>query len=125
MTILVRILSVLGLIGYTGFVFLIVAMSGMSPSATDPWTGPTLLRLALPVVYLLFCLVSSVRVFAGLALLICGVIAHAVILPFVFLSLRTGEMNLFNVAGLIMAAAWFGMYLERERKRKRPPCDSP
>ncbi len=116
MTILVRVLSVLGLLGYAGFAFLLVAMSGMSASSTDPWTGPTLLYFASPIIYLLYCLVSSVRSFTGAPLLISGIIAHIVILPFIVLSFRSGEMALFGLAGLVVAGAWTGMYFERKPK---------
>ena len=116
MTILVRVLSVLGLVGYAGFTFLLLAMSGMSASATDAWTRPTLLYFASPFIYLLFCLVSSVRSFTGVPLLISGIIAHIVILPFIFLSFRSGEMALFGLAGLVMAGTWTGMYFERKPK---------
>ena len=116
MTILVRVLSFLGLLAYCGFAFLLVAMSGMSASSTDPWTGPALFYLAIPFVYLVYCFVSSFRICTGLPLLISGIIAHITILPFIILSFRNGELPLFSLAGLVMAGAWTGMYFEKRMK---------
>jgi len=114
MAIFVRVLSILGLIGYGVFAWMFVIFAGMSPSSTSPWTGPTLLYFGSPFIYLLYCLLSSMRGITGWPLLISGIIAHLVILPVLIDSLRD-ELSPLGLAGVLMAGAWSGMYNERRK----------
>jgi hypothetical protein len=114
MRIIVRGISIFGLIGYAGFVMLLLHFSGMSDSSTEPTAGLKFYFCVIPFLYLLYCFFSTFDYLTGTALLVSGIIAHLAILPLVILLL--GGSPVIGIGALGVIAAWFGMYFERRPK---------
>jgi len=114
MRIAVRIVSLICLGLHLFFIMLLGAASGLSDSSSSA-SNKTLVLLGSPFVCFGYCLLSSFGRWRGHSLLIGGIAAHLIMLPFVIRLFRDG-VPFFALPVLLMALCWIGMYLESSAK---------
>ncbi len=110
----VRLLSVAGLFGYGIFLFAIVVFSGMSASSRGFGRGVWLPAI-MPFFYLIYCFVSTFDFLKGRSLLVSGIVAHVAVAPVIIGSFGT-QVPFVGLGGLVIAAAWCGMYSSKQSK---------
>jgi hypothetical protein len=110
MHILVRFFSILGFF-VQGFIFC-AAFGAAGLSDADQEHNSAWTIFLLPLVYFAFCFISSFRRIKGTLLLISGVVAHLIIIPFYARAVRDG-IGILLAIPLILAPCWFYMCLEK------------
>ena len=112
---MLRVLSLLAFLAYAGFLYLLTAWSGARASSIGSATVSTFVFIIFPLLYLGYCFLSSFKPFTGRLLLVSGIMAHLLLLPFVVMAFFADTM-LLALASVVMAGTWFAMYLEKTSK---------
>ena len=113
MKILVRMISVVGLIAYAGIVLLAMRFAGMSDSSQDSLkTSGGLYFCVVPFLYFVFSFISTLNCLKLKTILLLGVIANLALLPIVVTCFRRGGNFFVGVTVLVIITVWFGMYFE-------------
>ncbi|PWU15468.1 MAG: hypothetical protein C5B50_15320 [Verrucomicrobia bacterium] len=108
---LVRLLSVLGMVGHGFWFIACLSASGMSDSGGEHGLAPA--SALIPFVYFAYCFITSFRSFKGRLLLPTGILAHLVIVPFYVRAVRDG-IGIIVVLPAILAPCWFLMCFRKQ-----------
>ena len=108
---IVKVLSILGVIVHGLFFLACFTSSGLSDASSA--NNFTLIPLLLPFLYFGFCFLTSVRNFSGLFLLSGGVIAHVIIVPFYYRTIRDG-VGFLAISPIVLSSCWILMCFRRE-----------
>jgi hypothetical protein len=111
----VRIWSAVGIAAHGYFFVICLCASGLSdapPESSSAW-----IPFLMPFVYFTFCFITSFRFFRGPFLLLSGIVAHLIVVPFYYHAVRD-RMGLIAIVPLILALCWFCMCLQRKEYPK-------
>jgi hypothetical protein len=106
----VKILSVFGTIAHAIFFAACFTSSGLSDTSSA--SRSSLIMLLMPFLYFGFCFVTSFRNFNGLYLIVGGVIAHVIIIPFYYHAIRDG-VGFLAIIPIALSSCWLLMCFHR------------
>jgi hypothetical protein len=111
----VKFISVFGIIVHAFFLFACFASSGLSDTSSQ--SHFRLLPILMPFLYFGFCFVTSVRKFGASFLLVCGLIAHVIILPFYYQAIWDG-IGFLAIIPIVLSSCWLLMCFRRDVESK-------
>lgn len=109
----VKILSVLGTL--VQIVFCLVCFAGSGLSDTSSQSDLALMPFLLPFLYFGFCFLTSARPFNLPFLIVGGVLAHIIIVPFYYRAIRDG-VGFLVIIPIALSCCWLLMCFRRDVK---------
>lgn len=111
----VKILSVFGIVVHTLFFLICLGSSGLSDASSGSNTA--LMSIMMPFLYFGFCFVTSIRSFNVLLLLLGGIIAHVIIVPFYYRAIRDG-VGFLVIIPVLLSTCWLLMCFRKDEFSK-------
>jgi hypothetical protein len=107
----VKILSVLGVVIHILFFLACFTSSGLSDTSSQNHFA--LIPILLPFLYFAFCFVTSIRKLSVSLLLVGGLIAHIIIVPFYYQAIRDG-IGFLAIIPIALSSCWLLMSFRRD-----------